>query len=328
MYAPIESVALRGTIGEAVRAPNIEEAFSAIRPSFASINDPCDADIISDDPDRTANCAALGIPAGWEAADSVSIETLSGGNDQLTPETSSSLTVGAIWTPSFLEDFSITLDYYDIEIEDAIIEVAAQDIIDNCVDSSSGLDDIYCGAIDRDPADLNIDLVRSGFLNASAYNAAGIDMEMRYGIDLGELGAFGSVDLKLFVGKLLELEKFEFQDRPDEIDLEKGEEGDPELQARFTASYTLNDMKISWTTRYIDSVARFKIGQDTPEDISPAFIPSITTHDLALDYIVNDNVQFNVGLRNLFDKVPPGYSEDALYDLVGRRMYANVKVSF
>jgi outer membrane receptor protein involved in Fe transport len=153
---------------------------------------------------------------------------------------------------------------------------------------------------------------------------------LRYGLDLGDLGAAGSVDLKLFVGKLLELEKFEFQERPDENNIEQGEEGDPELQARFTASYALNDMKISWTTRYIDRVATFDVspGGGSPEDTSPAFIPSITTHDLALDYIVNDNVQFNVGLRNLFDKVPPGYSDDALYDLVGRRMYANVKVSF
>lgn len=330
MYAPIESFSFRGTIGEAVRAPNIEEAFSPISPGFASINDPCDADNISDDPDRATNCAALGIPAGWEASDSVSIDVLSGGNDQLTPETSTSLTVGAIWTPSFLEDFSITLDYYDIEIEDAIIEVASQDIIDNCVDSSSGLDDNYCGAVDRDPSDHNIDLVRSGFLNASAYNAAGIDMEVRYGFDLSNLGAAGGVDLKLFVGKLLELERFEFQDRPDEINIEKGEEGDPELQARFTASYALDDMKISWTTRYIDRVAMYDVspGGGSPEDISPAYIPSMTTHDLAFDYVVNNNLQFNVGLRNMFDKVPPGYTEDALYDLVGRRFYANVKVSF
>jgi len=330
MYAPIESFSFRGTIGEAVRAPNIDEAFSPISPGFASIDDPCDANRIDDDPDRAGNCAALGIPAGWLASDSVSIDVLSGGNDQLTPESSTSLTVGAIWSPEFIENFSITLDYYDIEIEDAIIEVASQDIIDNCVDATGGLDDNYCAAVDRSSADHNIDLVRSGFLNASAYNAAGIDMEVFYGLDLGDLGAAGQVDVKLFVGKLLELERFEFQDRPDEINVEKGEVGDPELQGRFTASYAIEDIKVSWTARYMDSVANFDVspGGGSPEDISPGYAPSVTTHDLALGYVVNDHVQLNVGLRSMFDKVPPGYIEDALYDLVGRRAYANLKVSF
>lgn len=329
MYAPIESFSFRGTFGEAVRAPNINEAFSPISPGFSSIDDPCDANRIDDDPDRAGNCASLGIPAGWEASDSVSINVLSGGNDQLTPETSTSLTVGAIWTPDFIENFSVTLDYYDIEIEDAIIEVASQNIIDNCVDATGGIDDNYCNAVDRG-ADHNIDLVRSGFLNASAYNAAGIDMEVFYGFDLGELGAVGQLDVKLFVAKLLELERFEFQDRPDEINDEKGEVGDPELQARFTASYSIEDIKVSWTARYMDSVANFDVspGGGSPEDISPAYAPSITTHDLSLGYVVNDHVQLNVGLRNIFDKVSPGYIEDALYDLVGRRAYANLKVSF
>ena len=157
VYAPIEELRFRGTYGVAVRAPNISEAFSPISPGFARVSDPCDADNIHDDPDRVGNCAALGIPVGFEANDNVSIDTLSGGNDSLTPEESTSLTIGTVWTPEYIEGFSVTLDFYDIEIEDAIVSVASQNVADNCVDATGGPDELYCSAVDRNPTTHDID---------------------------------------------------------------------------------------------------------------------------------------------------------------------------
>ncbi len=328
-YSPIEDVIVRGTYGSAVRAPNLDEAFSPISPSFARVSDPCDDDNISDDPDRAGNCAALGLPVGFQANDNVSVDTLSGGNDELTPEESTSLTVGIVWTPAFVEGLSMTLDYYDIEIEDAIISVAAQDIADNCVDATGSPDPTYCNAIDRNDAG-DISLVRSGFLNASAYNARGIDFDAQYRFGLEDYSLPGNVTVKFFASKLLELERFEFQDRPDEINVELGEVGDPEYQARMSASYGLDDLILSWTTRYIDRSVTYDVspGGGSPEDLEHGYISSIVTHDLSFNYIINENVEINGGLRNLFDKLPQGYTADALYDLVGRRAYAGVKVSF
>ncbi|AAZ26620.1 TonB-dependent receptor plug domain-containing protein [Colwellia psychrerythraea] len=330
MYAPIADLRFRGTYGAAVRAPNISEAFSPLSPGFARVSDPCDADNILDDPDRVSNCAALGIPVGFEANDNVSIDTFSGGNDELTPEESTSLTIGTVWTPSYLENFSITLDFYDIEIKDAIIEVESQDIADNCVDATGGPDAVYCGAVDRSATTYDIDLVRSGFLNASAYNTSGIDVEMRYNFALDSLGVPGELYLKLFVNKLLELEQFEFQDRPDEINVEVGETGDPELQASFSATYNLDDLSVTWQSRYIDRVVTYDVspGGGSPEDLEQGYIPSVTTHDLSFNYIVSENVKVNAGLRNIFDKLPKGWTNDPLYDLVGRRAYAGVTVNF
>ncbi|KGJ93152.1 TonB-dependent receptor plug domain-containing protein [Colwellia psychrerythraea] len=330
VYAPIDELRFRGTYGSAVRAPNISEAFSPQSPGFARVSDPCDADNIFDDPDRVANCAALGIPVGFQANDNVSIDTMSGGNDALTPEESTSLTVGTVWTPSYLEGFSVTLDFYDIEIEDAIIEVDSQDIADNCVDATGGPDAVYCAAIDRDPTTKDIDLVRSGFLNASAYNTSGIDVEMRYNFALDSFGAPGELHLSLFVNKLLELEQFEFQDRPDEINVEVGETGDPEWQARMSATYSIDDLSVTWQSRYIDRVVTYDVspGGGSPEDLEQGYIPSVTTHDLSFNYIVSENVKVNAGLRNIFDKLPKGWTNDAMYDLVGRRAYAGVTVNF
>jgi outer membrane receptor protein involved in Fe transport len=329
IYAPIDDLRFRGTYGVAVRAPNITEAYSPLSPSFARVSDPCDDDNILDDPDRVANCAALGIPAGFQANDNVSVDTLSGGNDNLTPEESTSLTVGTVWTPSYLENFSVTLDFYDIEIEDAIIEVAAQDIADNCVDATGSPDAAYCSAIDRNESN-DISLVRSGFLNASAYNTSGIDVDMRYQFGLDSFELPGEVKLRLFVNKLLELERFEFQDRPDEINDEKGEVGDPEWQMSMSATYSLDDLSVTWQSRYIDRVVDYdvSVGGGSPEDLEYGYVSSVTTHDVSFNYIVNDHLKVNGGIRNVLDKLPQGWTNNALYDLVGRRAYAGITVNF
>ncbi|RBP53115.1 TonB-dependent receptor plug domain-containing protein [Arenicella xantha] len=327
LYAPVESLRLRGTIGEAVRAPSISEAFDSVSPGFAQINDPCDADNINDDPDRVANCAALGIPAGFQANDNVSIDILSGGNSELFSESSESYTVGFIWQPNFAENLNLTFDYYDIEITDAIVSVTAQNILDNCVDGSGGLDAGFCSQIDRDPNTRDVSLVRSGFLNASAFNTSGIELAIDYrGLAIGP----GELDLYLFVNQLLELERFEFQNRPDEINVEDGEVGDPEFQYRASATYHVNDLSINWSARFIDRSANFDVSPtgDTPEDQFPAFIASITTHDLSANYAVNDSVSVYGGVRNVFDDVPVGLIKNALYDLVGRRVFFGIKAKF
>jgi hypothetical protein len=226
---------------------------------------------------------------------------------------------------------NVTLDYYNIEIEDAIIEVTAQNILDNCVDGAGGPDTNFCSQIDRDPTTRDVSLVRSGFLNASALNTEGVEMLIDYsGISMEDLSLDGELDIKVIVSKLLELERFEFQNRPDEINVEHGEVGDPELQYRFSATYRTDNLSVNWTTRYLDRVANFDVSPtgDTPEDQSPAFVASSTTHDLSAAYVINDMFSVSGGIRNLFDELPPGFVKNGLYDQVGRRAFLNLKASF
>ena len=331
LWAPVESLRFRGTLGEAVRAPNIDEAFRAFSPGFANIADPCDNDNINNDPDRVANCAALGIPAGFEANDNVSIDTLSGGNPNLDPESAESYTLGFIFQPTFIPGLSLTLDYYDIEITDAISFVASQNVINNCVDSSDGLDEGFCSQIDRNPVTNDIDLVRSGFLNASAFDTEGYEFNVRYsGLELGRIGLPGELNLSLQGNFVEELNFFVFQDRPDEIDIDVGEVGDPELQYRVSANYQLDNLNLVWTARYIDRSFFLDISPtgDIEEDQSPAFEASITTHDLSANYRISDSISVYGGVRNVFDDVPSGDNQNALYDLVGRRAFFGVRANF
>jgi len=334
VWAPFESFNFRGTIGEAVRAPNINEAFSALSPGFANINDPCDANNIGNNPNNAANCAALGIPAGFQANDNVSIDVISGGNPNLFSETSDSFTAGFVFQPNFAEGLSVSLDYYDIEIEDAILFVDPQDILDNCVGSADGLDAGFCAQITRDPATNDVSLVESGFLNASAINTAGVDVNFDYrGIELDSIGLPGSLNLTLFLNFLTELDRFEFQALPDEVNVEDGEIGDPDFQYRFTAGYRLNDLDVTWTTRFVErsflqDLSPVAQGGDTEEDQDISFISSQTTHDISANYLINDRFSIYGGIRNVFDQTPEGFVNNPLYDIVGRRAFFGVRAKF
>lgn len=327
MYGPIESLKFRATYGEAVRAPNINEAFSAQSPGFDNVSDPCHHTRVDNDPDRAANCAALGIPPGFEADDAASIDTISGGNPELTPEESTSYTAGFIFTPDILDDFSLTVDYYNIEITDAILSVDPQDIINNCVDGSAGLDPNFCGAVDRDPVTNDIALVRSGYINASKFTTQGVEMNMNAALEVGP----GMLSTNVLVTKLLELDLYDFQNLPD-VNAEAGELGDPEWQGRLRVNYAFDDFSVSWAARFLDRSARFNVSPapygDTPEDTAIPYIGSMTTHDFSLNYTFNENTTFNVGVRNAFNKLAHPITQNAIYDLIGRRFNAGVRVNF
>src|SRR5690554_1142611 len=329
VYAPIEDVRFRGTMGVAVRAPNIAEAFSPRSPGFVNITDPCDVTNITKDPNRAANCAALGVPAGFDAVTNVSIDLISGGNPNLSSEESDSKTFGVVWMPSFIENFSITLDYYDIEITDAITFIDPQDVINNCVDSASGINNNYCSQVTRGP-DNQLTGVESGYLNAAALKTSGYEMEAKYYTDLSGFDLPGGIATSLFVSHLDTLVSYDYQDQPDQDNVSRGQLGSPKWQARFSATYHLDGLNVSWTARYLDRSALFALTprSESYEILSPSHVSSIVTPGPSAGYTLTDNFSGSGGVRNMFDNVAPGYVGNALYGLGARRTYGGVTYTF
>lgn len=342
-WAPIEQVRLRGTLSEAVRAPNIIEAFSPATPGFEGIDDPCDIGEIGDDPDRAANCAALGIPAGFIANTSTSVDTESGGNRSLDPEESDSFTLGVVYQPTWAPGLSMSVDYYDIEISDAIVLVEAQDIIDNCVDAAGGPDDDFCSQLARDPITHDITFVRSTYVNASKLETQGVDVELRYSKNLSEWTGDsalawlnGNLTGSLVGTYLKQLNRFEFQDRPNEVNIERGEVGDPIHAYRATLGYRTERFAVGWEMTYVGSVKRYNVGVDICEDTSPCDVDSSTIHDINARYFLplrSIDVELYAGINNVLDAEPPygilGLGQDqAIYDSLGRRYFIGARSSF
>jgi outer membrane receptor protein involved in Fe transport len=160
-WALNDSLRLRGAFQTVVRAPNIGELFGALGsvPLTAGLaNDPCQNPATSGaDP---AVCQATGAPAAPYTQDLTGALFLFGGNANLQPEEGETVTFGAVFTPTFLPGFSLTADYYDIVIDNAINAVLPNPALQTCYVIVRNANDPFCSRIKRGP-DGQIDAVDS-----------------------------------------------------------------------------------------------------------------------------------------------------------------------
>jgi len=350
LYAPVRDISFRGTYSRAVRAPNITEAFLPATAGFASVSDPCDVDNIDSDPDRAANCAADGIPVGFVANTNVSIDSISSGNANLNAEEAESFTYGVVIQPRWVPGLSFTADYYDIQIDDAIALIGSQDIIDNCYDASGGLDPNFCSLFTRGP-DNNLATVTTTYVNAAALTTKGWDFELNYVRNLDALaeqypsmfgGLRGRISGTLTANYLKELDFFAFADRPDEIDNEKGEVGDPEWSYKTRLTWDSGPLAITWETRFEDRVTRYDVtptpGVNNAESIFPNEVKEQWYHDVIVRYRIEDgfasmnNVELFAGVNNLTDEQIPygltGNGTSSSYELYGRSFFGGIRARF
>ena len=152
-WAPVSDVRLRGSYQRAVRAANIIELFSAQALSlFDAAGDPCGAQ--APNPNATAaECIATGVPAaqvGSPFLDSPAgqYNFLGGGNTELTPEDSETFSYGIVFQPRWTPGLAVTVDYFDIQIDDTIDTFGAQNTLDACYGLS---DAAACSRIFRNP---------------------------------------------------------------------------------------------------------------------------------------------------------------------------------
>lgn len=349
-WAPIESLRFRATYSEGFRAPNIGELFLGQQQSAESYTDPCRQYGANPGAGSTvANCQADGLAPDFNIA-TFQATTLQGGNPNLEPETSESTTVGVVWQPTFLENLTVSLDYFDIEIEDAVGSAPTSEVISACYASAS-FSDPLCGLIvgpsfpgvDETPSTTaptrrNANQQLSGILqtnaNLSSYATSGVDFQVDYGFDLGP----GTMALRA-VGTYLDTYDYLPFSGGDTVELATYFGGDPffgnpaafaEIQANFSASYSADNWGAFLSAQYTDAV----------DDIaaSPANLVNtaddVTIWDAQGYYDWND-FTFTVGIRNLTDEEPPyvtAYNDmntlNHSYDTLGRYYYTRVQFAF
>ena len=187
-WQPYDDLRFRVNIGEALRAPTIGDLFAPAGENFNTVDDPCDQDNLDLGANgrnvRIANCQALGIadPENFDSLDEESIPLLQGGNPNLNEEIADTFTVGFVYTPSFIDGLRIAVDWYEIEIEDAISLTGSQAILDKCVDDPAGIDNQFCPLVTRD-VDGNIIELRRFPLNLNFFQTSGLDFEVDYAFE-------------------------------------------------------------------------------------------------------------------------------------------------
>ncbi len=338
-WAPSADIRLRGGLSRAVRAPNVGELFAGQVSSGVFPQDPCSAEFIDlgrAPANRAANCAALGIPIGFSATSGLFVSQIQGGNPDLDPEQSNTYTIGAVFTPGFAPGFSLAVDYWNIEIDNAISSFPAQAVVDNCVDAPS-IDNDFCALVTR-RTDGNLSLIEANLINIAALESSGVDIESRYSFDVSAINSAwaGSVDISARFSYLDELTIFPNETDPADFDLEAGEAGDPHWQGNIQVQYTVGDWEVAWLAQFLNGTTQLL--QDDSEGFNSTRINSEVYNDLFLRYRVSNNIELRGGVNNLFDNNPPevpganlgipsaAAQDGNIYDNIGRYFFLGARV--
>jgi outer membrane receptor protein involved in Fe transport len=339
-WAPVEEVRFRAGFNTAVRAPNIGELFSPRNEGFPGAIDPCSAlGTAATDAGVAAICAATGVPANVMGSPALNlasnqVRAFGGGNPNLKEEEAETLTVGVVLTP--MEDLSISFDYFDIEIEDAVSAFGggASNILNTCYDPTDplgGAGSPFCNAVTR-RADGTIFGIETAAQNVATQTLVGYDLIASYSMDVMDgtmsidyLGTYTKENdfLPFAGGTVLEC--------AGKFGTVCGEPV-PEYKHRVTVKWSNDDLTAQLLWRYVGEVD----DDDDTTDYSFEQISAYSSFDASASYHLSDNYQVTAGIDNLFNKKPPvigGNDEQsntypATYDVFGRTYYVNFKATF
>ncbi len=322
-WSPVQSLALRSTLSQSVRVPNIEEAFA---PTFAATigasQDPCNPNFINAGSEfRFQNCEALiGAAVTNGTYDSTQflsafVSGTTGGNPNLDPEEAETFTLGAVWTPTnefggLFAGLVVTLDYYDIQIDGLIDSLSGFNIAQNCVDAPT-INNQFCAAVDRDPVNGFITGFRSGFINLAAVETTGIDWRIDYSFDAPSFLPFedpGEIILSSLGTRFLSNDETRDVSAPDEITDVLGTFTRPEWIFNLNADWAISNFVFGWSARFEDDQLLPGLENDDiandPDFASQTNTGSAWVHDFSVSYSIDDDFEIYGGINNAFDEEP------------------------
>jgi len=346
LWAPISEVRFRANYARSVRVPTQSDLFSPLSQNFAQLADPCDIANRNTGQFRATNCAAAGIPANFinTPARTASTSFLSGGNPFLTAETSDSYTVGAVFQPtSLVPGLSVTIDYYNITVNNLIATLGAQTVLNQCYDSPGGINNQYCALISRN-ADFTFTVpngIISAGVNFAKQKTSGIDIDYAYAHTFGNGDKLG---LSLLASWVAERTNFVNPLDPTFADRQLSELGDPQWEFNATANYTTGPVSFRYNVQYIGPMVFGGAAYETLNDFDgrPATNPDafdrywydpVTYHNVRVGLNVNEGFNFYFGVDNIGNKLPPfglfgNGGGDSIYDAIGRTFYAGFRAKF
>ncbi|MRX28243.1 TonB-dependent siderophore receptor [Kangiella sp. HZ709] len=353
-WQPMDDLVVRGTFSEGFRAPSIFELFQGQGDSFPTLTDPCSDFTNSTDPNVIANCQADGVPTTYIQPNQ-QIRITVGGNPDLGPEETESQTFGFVYSPEQVDGLTVSVDWYDIEIDNAVTTVGAQNILNSCYAAAPG-DRALCNFITRSSAG-NVSDLFNGNVNAANLSTEGADLAVNYSFDTDELGTFGIIWDTSYVDKY----GSEFTDDTtgntvfiNNVGVGFGGGLIPRFRSNIYLDWNYGDWGVSWTTRYIHAVTEScdlgtSASDNAVEDALCTFINDpadatdnqqrlggTTYHDLRVTYNVADwDSQLAFGIRNIGDKDPPiSYAafansfDPTQYDAPGSFYYLRLSTNF
>lgn len=353
-WAPSSDLRFRASLQAAVRAPNVIELFTAQGLNlFDMPGDPC----VGATGTLQASCIATGVPASYYDGTNDTNEQntlnspagqynfMQGGNPALTPEDSETFTLGVVFTPSFIPGLNVSIDYFNIEIENLVSSVGAMNTLAACYTNNEAA---ACDNINRNA---NGQLwVGTGYVSDLASNigglsTAGIDFNVGYRYDLGERGSLGFALVGTWLDELVTDTGLGYADSVYDCAGFFGSQcgtPNPDWRHRFRVDYSPNDaFTINGTWRYMGEVEQASLGADGSLNNHSGldrYFDAANYFDLAATWRVRNNVTLRAGVNNVFDRDPPlspnvgttgnGNTYPQSYDAMGRYVFFGVTANF
>lgn len=325
-----DALRLRSTFSTSVRTPSIRELYTTEEINFTTFVDPCDQWESNDDANLRANCAA-DVGAGF-AQGELFVELDYPGSLTLEPEEAETFTLGAVLEPQSVEGLALTLDYFQIDIENSIRNVPPSAALEQCY-FSENKSNPTCNDVFRDPFSGDVVFLVVPLVNAATEKMRGIDLGVRY------LFQSGGSDFRIdWDTSYLDQFDIDFVGARSTLEwagtISNGEGGNgsyTQWRSNLRFGVDRDTWGASYQVSYIgEADSQFqRIGATAPG------VGSVTYHSLEGNLRLRDDLVLRAGVNNLFDEDPPYYT-DAIdqntdpftYDLLGRRYFLKATYTF
>lgn len=352
-WVPVRDLRLRASLNRAVRAPNIGELFSPQAVLLDGTKDGCAG---ATPAPTAAQCAFSGVTAAQYGNigpnPAAQYNGLLGGNQKLQPEKADTYSFGFVIQPRFAPNLVVSVDYFDIKIEQVIGPIGGDVILQNCIATGNP---VFCSAVHRS-ANGSLWKSNDGFIsdtnvNFGSLTSKGVDLKARYKFGLNSLGslAFSLDGTYASESKIQPLTNGPAFDCVGFFGSNCGVPN-PKWRHIFNTTWVTPwsglDVTLRW--RYFDKVASERTSSDP--QLNAKFYPE-TAHIKAYNYFdlsggfqLNKVLAFRLGVNNLFDKDPPiivsgafsdcptsicnGNSFAQVYDTLGRFVFARATAKF
>ncbi|MHC9085873.1 TonB-dependent receptor plug domain-containing protein [Luteimonas sp. RIT-PG2_3] len=322
-----EAFKMRAIYSTAFRIPNIPELFGGITEGNLTTTDPCSG--WSNQPTTSPiyqNCQADGLPVGYTQLGNT-VLTRTGGNIDLKPEDAKTFTIGAVWTPGFAPGLTMTADYFDIRIDNAIQSVAGSTKLAYCY-NTPGLSHPFCSDSNftRNPITGEIDFLSSQPVNAASERISGIDLGALYEFTVANLNATLSVDVSY-------LDRYDLTPYQGASVIEYAGKitGGRGSYAKWRSFSSLVLAQGPWSGSYSLQYIGGTDDINAPRGAIGDHAGSLTYHNVQLKYAVSSAMDLALGVDNLWDKQAPfiqsytdANTDTMTYDLLGRRWNAKL----
>ena len=349
-WKPIDDLMVRTSYGTGFRAPTVGDLFGGITTTYPFYNDPCDAvyGLAKYNTTVAKNCvngiggqpglsqaalnaagldaefpsgfmqeAAAGTPVNSPGGYPVYAPFTQGGNPNLKPETSKSVQLGIVYSPSYLTGFNATLDYFHYMVRNVISIITPNQVLDNCYALGIAAD---CQLFQRTAADdYQVASLFLGEQNQGWMDVAGYDVDLSYKLPKFSFGEF-TLDSKSTYYTRNNTEQY--AGAP--ISYNNSFSSYWRVRSNFTIGWSYRDYGAQWTLRYYSplkdpcydpSASAFPCTLPNYYEPGVGIVPmtqiaSVTFNDVQVYWNAPWNGTIALGVNNVFNRVAPYFYGD------------------